>query len=137
MAWAASLTATGCERGWRELVSLVRVVGVGVAGRGCRAGGDLQAVGGELAGDRDRDAPVRPAAGVFELALAGVEPALRFAGDVDDLGARARVWRRSSAFPTTGPAAVAVGGLDEQPAGTGGAGFGDQPEPALLAGGVL
>ena len=67
----------------------------GVARRqGCRrnrvwmgsAGGDLPAVGGELTGDRDRDDRAWFAARVFELAPAGVEPALRFPGDVDDLG---------------------------------------------------
>jgi hypothetical protein len=49
-------------------------------------GGDLPAVGGELAGDRDRDDPAGLAARVFELAPAGVEPALGAPGDVDDLG---------------------------------------------------
>ena len=54
-------------------------------GMGC-PGGDLPAVGGELAGDRDRDDPAWFAAGVFELAPTGVEPALGAPGDVDDLG---------------------------------------------------
>jgi hypothetical protein len=49
-------------------------------------GGDLPAVAGELAGDRDGDDPAGFVAGVFELAPAGVEPALRAPGDVDDLG---------------------------------------------------
>src|ERR1039458_10171722 len=51
-----------------------------------RAGRDLPAVGGELAGDRDRDDRAGFVARVFELAPAGVEAALRFPGDVDDLG---------------------------------------------------
>ena len=46
-------------------------------------------------------------------------------------------WRRSSACADDRAAAVVVGGLDQQPAGVGGAGLGDRPEPALLAGGVL
>ena len=101
-----------------------------------RAGGDLPAVGGELAGDRDRDDPAGFAAGVFELAPAGVQPALRAPGDVDDLGclpALAALERLTD----DGAAAVVVGGLDQQPAGVGGAGLGDRPEPALSAGGVL
>src|ERR1019366_7037260 len=58
---------------------------------GCRferggAGSDLPAVGGEFAGDRDGDDPAGFAAGVFELAPAGVEATLRTPGDVDDLG---------------------------------------------------
>ena len=100
------------------------------------AGGDLPAVGGELAGDRDGDDPAGFAAGVFELAPAGVEPALRMPGDVDDLGclpALAALER----FTDRGAAAVVVGRLDQQPAGVGGAGLGDRPEPALSAGGVL
>ena len=40
-------------------------------------------------------------------------------------------------FADYGAAAVVVRGLDEQPAGVGGAGFGDRTEPALLASGVL
>ena len=67
----------------------------GVARRqGCRRypvgmrgpGGDLPAVGGEFAGDRDGDDPAGFVACVFELAPAGVEPALGAPGDVDDLG---------------------------------------------------
>ena len=46
-------------------------------------------------------------------------------------------WRRSSASTDAGAAAVVVGGLDQQPAGVGGAGLGDRPEPPLAAGGVL
>ena len=40
-------------------------------------------------------------------------------------------------FADDGSAAVVVRGLDEQSAGVGGAGLGDRPEPALLAGGVF
>jgi hypothetical protein len=49
-------------------------------------GGDLPAVAGEFAGDRDGDDPAGFVAGVFELAPANGEPALRAPGDVDDLG---------------------------------------------------
>ncbi len=49
-------------------------------------GGDLPAVGGEFAGDRDGDDPAGFVAAVFELAPAGVQAALRAPGDVDDLG---------------------------------------------------
>ena len=99
-------------------------------------GGDLPAVGGEFAGDRDRDDPAGFTAGVFELAPAGVEPSLRFPGDVDDLGclpALAALERLAD----HGPAAVVVARLDQQPAGVGGAGLGDRPEPPMAAGGVL
>jgi hypothetical protein len=117
----------------------------GVARRhGCRRnrvwmgypGGDLPAVGGEFAGDRDRDDPAWFVAGVFELAPAGVEPALRAPGDVDDLGCVSAL-AALECFPDRGSAAVVLGGLDQQPAGVGGAGLGDRPEPALAAGGVL
>ena len=136
---AASPAATGCvgSGSQRELVSLLRVVGVGVgAGLVVGAGGDLPAVGGELAGDRDRDDPAGFAPRVFELAPAGVQPALRVPGDVDDLGcvpALAALERLAD----DRAAAVVVGGLDQQPPGVGGAGLGDRPEPALAAGGVL
>ena len=40
-------------------------------------------------------------------------------------------------FADHGAAVVVVSGLDEQSAGVGGAGLGDRPQPALLAGGVL
>ena len=99
-------------------------------------GGDLPAVAGELAGDRDGDDPVGFAPCVFELAPARVEPSLRAPGDVDDLRclpALAALER----FADHGPAAVVVGRLDQQPAGVGGAGLGDRPESALAAGGVL
>ena len=136
MARAASPAATGCG-GQRELVSLLRGVGVGVgSGDGGRAGGDLPAVGGEFAGDRDRDDPAGFAPGVFELAPAGVQSALRFPGDVDDLGCVAAL-ATLERFADYGPAAVVVGGLDQQSAGVGGAGLGDRPEPSLLAGSVL
>jgi len=49
-------------------------------------GGDLPAVGGEFARDGDRNDPAGLVARVSELAPAGVEPALGFPGDVDDLG---------------------------------------------------
>ena len=105
-------------------------------GRDGGPGGDLPAVAGELAGDRDRDDPAGFVAGVFELAPAGVEASLRAPGDVDDLG-----WLSALAalerLPDNGAAAVVLGGLDQQPAGVGRAGLGDRPEPALLAGGVL
>ena len=68
---------------------------------GVLPGGELPAEAGELAGDRDRDDPVGLAAGVLELAPAGVQPSLRAPGDVDDLGGWSR-WRRSSASPTPG-----------------------------------
>ena len=99
-------------------------------------GGDLSAVAGEFAGDRDRDDPAWFAAGVFELAPASVEPALGAPGDLDDLGGLAapaafeRVTDRRAA-------AVVVARLDQQPAGVGGAGLRDRPQPALGAGGVL
>src|ERR1039458_7632964 len=108
---------------------------------GCRverggAGRDLPAVGGELAGDRDGDDPAGFATGVFELAPAGVEPALRFPGDVDDFGwvAALAAFER---FTDSWAAAIVPGCLDQQPAGVGGAGLGDRPEPALRAAGVL
>jgi hypothetical protein len=102
------------ERGW---------VGEGVARRqGCRrirvwmgsAGGDLRAVAGELEGDRDGDDPAWFVAGVFELARAGVEPALRAPGDVDDLGCLSAL-AALERFPDRGSAAVVVCGLDQQP----------------------
>jgi hypothetical protein len=80
--------------GWCVLRRERGCVREGVARRqGCRRnrvwigspGGDLPAVAGELACDRDGDDPVGFAPGVFELAPAGVEPALRAPGDVDDL----------------------------------------------------
>jgi hypothetical protein len=101
-----------------------------------RAGGDLPAVGGELAGDRDRDDPAGFAPRVFELAPAGVEPALRFPGDVDDLG-RLPALAALERFTDRGAAAVVVGRLDQQPSGVRGAGPGDRPQPALAATGVL
>jgi hypothetical protein len=99
-------------------------------------GGDLPAVGGELAGDRDRDDPAGLAARVFELAPAGVEPALGAPGDVDDPG-RLPALAALERFTDDRAAAVVVGGLDQQPSGVRGAGLGDRPEPALAAGGVL
>src|ERR1700674_3033628 len=98
--------------------------------------GDLPAVAGEFAGDRDGDDPIRFAAGVFELAPAGVEPTLRAPGDVDDLGCLSAL-ATLERFTDRGTAAVVVGRLDHQPPGVGGAGLGDRPEPALSAGGVL
>ena len=124
-------------------MSLRRVVGVlflllrglgawlceGVARRqGCRRnrvgmrvgpGGDLPAVAGELAGDGDRDDPAGFAAGVFELAPAGVEATLRFPGDVDDLG-RVAALAALERFTDHRVAAVMVGRLDQQPPGVGG-----------------
>ena len=106
---AASPAATGC--GWRSghgVLVLVRdgvCVREGVARwRGCQRnrvwmgapGGDLPAVAGELAGDRDRDDPVVLASGVLELAPARVQSSLRAPGDVDHLGWWSR-WRSSSA----------------------------------------
>lgn len=102
----------------------------------CGAGGDLPAVGGELAGDRDRDDPAGFVAGVFELAPAGVEAPLRFPGDVDDLGCLAAL-AALERFTDRGAAAVVVGGLDQQPPRVGGAGLGDRPEAPLSAAGVL
>ncbi|MGO9903646.1 MAG: hypothetical protein ACLP0J_29175 [Solirubrobacteraceae bacterium] len=98
--------------------------------RRCGAGGDLPAVAGELAGDCDRDDPAWFAAGVFELAPASVEPALCAPGDVDDLGCLAAL-AALERLADRGAAAVVVGRLD-QPAGVGGAGLGDRPEPALV-----
>ena len=40
-------------------------------------------------------------------------------------------------FTDRGAAAVVVGRLDQQPAGVGGAGPGDRPQPTLAAAGVL
>ena len=132
--------AGACELRWER-----GCLREGVARRqGCRRnrvgmsapGGDLPAVGGELASDRDRDDPAGFVAGVFELAPAGVESALRAPGDVDDLGclpALAALER----FTDRGPAAVVVGRLDQQPPGVGGAGLGDRSQPPLRAGGVL
>lgn len=102
----------------------------------CGAGGDLPAVGGELAGDRDRDDPAGFVAGVFELAPAGVEAPLRFPGDVDDLGCLAAL-AALERFTDRGAAAVVVGGLDQQPPRVGGAGLGDRSEAPLSAAGVL
>ena len=86
---------------------------------------DLPAEAGEFAGDRDRDDAVGLVAGVFELAPAGVQPSLGAPGDVDGL-------RRLAALATLelggdgGVSLVVVGGLDQQPAGVGGAGLGDR-----------
>src|ERR1017187_6268465 len=80
------------------------------------AGGDLPAVGGELAGDRDGDDPAGFAADVFELAPAGVQAALRFPGDVDDLGCLAAL-ATLERFTDGGAATVVIGGLDQPPAG--------------------
>ena len=83
----------------------------GVARRqGCRRnrvgmgspGSDLPAVGGQFAGDRDRDDPTWFVAGVLELAPAGVQAALRFQEMLMIWGECPR-WRRSSASPTAGP----------------------------------
>jgi hypothetical protein len=101
-----------------------------------RAGGDLPAVGGELAGDGDRDDPAGFAARVFELAPAGVESALRFPGDVDDLGCLSAL-AALERFTDRRAAAVVVGRLDQQPPGVCGAGPGDRPQPALAATRVL
>ena len=68
-------------------------------------GGDLPAVGGELARDGDRNDSAGLVARVSELAPAGVEPALRFPGDVDDLGrvsALAVLERLSDGGPAAG-----------------------------------
>jgi len=60
------------------------------AATGCRSGsvceGDLPAESGELAGDRHRDDAVGLLARVLERSPAGVQPALRSPGDVDDVG---------------------------------------------------
>ena len=113
------------------------MVGVGVgSGLVVGASQDLPAVGGELACDSDRDDPAGLAPRVFELAPASVQPALRFPGDVDDIGcvpALAELERLTDA----GALAVVVGGLDQQSPGVGRAGLGDRPEPPLGAGGVL
>jgi len=72
----------------------------------------------------------------FELAPAGVQPALRAPGDVDDLGclpALATLER----FADRRAATVVVGRLDHQSAAMSGAGLGDRPEPALLTAGAL
>jgi hypothetical protein len=106
------------------------------SGRDGSAGCDLPAVGGEFAGDRDGDDPVGFAAGVFELAPAGVESSLRAPGDVDDLGCLSAL-AALERFTDRRAATVVVGSLDQQPAGVGGAGLGDRPEPALRAGRVL
>jgi hypothetical protein len=90
-------------------------------------------VGGELAGDRDGDDPAGFAAGVFELAPAGVEPALGFPGDVDDLG-RVSPLAALERLADRGAAAIVPGCLDQQPAGARGTGLGDRPEPALGSG---
>src|SRR2546423_9421499 len=99
-------------------------------------GGDLPAVGGEVAGDRDRDDPAGFVAGVFELAPAGVEPALCFPGDVDDLR-RVSALAALERWADDGPAAVMPRGLDQQPPRVRGPGLGDRSEPALGARGVL
>ena len=99
-------------------------------------GGDLPAVAGELACDCDGDDPVGFAPGVFELAPAGVESALRFPGDVDDLGCLPAL-SALERFTDHRAAAVVVGSLDQQPPRVSGAGLGDRPEPALAAGGAL
>ena len=81
------VSRTLCARvpgGPGRLANHKRVVGGVGVGLGER--GDLPAEAGEFAGDRDRDHAVGFAAGVFELAPAGVEPALRAPGEVDDLG---------------------------------------------------
>ena len=101
-----------------------------------RPGRDLPAVAGELAGDRDSDDPVGFAAGVFELAPACVEPALRAPGDVDDLGCLSAL-AALERLADHRAASVVVGRLDQQPPRVGGTGLGDRPEPALLTGGVL
>ena len=89
------------------------------------AGGDLPAVAGEFAGDRDSDDPVRfLAAGVFELAPAGVELTLRAPGDVDDLRCVAAL-AALERLADRGSAAVVVGSLDQEPPGVGRAGLGD------------
>lgn len=99
-------------------------------------GGDLPAERGEFAGDRDDGHAVGFAPCVFELAPAGVQASLRAPGNVDDLGGLAAL-ATLQRFPDRGVAAVVVGGLDQKPAGVGGAGFGDRSLTALLAGGAL
>ena len=102
---------------------------------GC-PGGDLPAVAGQFAGDRDRDDPAWFMARVFELAPAGVEASLRAPGDVDDLGCLAAL-AALERLADRGAAAVVPGRLDQQPPGVRGAGLGDRSEPALLTAGVL
>src|ERR1039458_3023856 len=84
---AASLAETGMSN--RGLARVGKPLASGWCGYRLQrggAGGELPAVGGELAGDRDRDDPAGFVADVFELAPAGVEATLRLPGDVDDLG---------------------------------------------------
>jgi len=100
------------------------------------AGGDLPAVAGELAGDRDGDDAVGLVAGVFELSPAGVQASLRAPGDIYDLR-RLVALTALELEPDAGLAAVVVGGLDQQPAGVGGAGLGNRSLAAALAAGVL
>ena len=99
-------------------------------------GRDLPAVGGELACNGDRDDPAGLVARVSELTPAGVEPALRFPGDVDDLG-RVSALAVLERLSDGGPATVVPGGLDQQPPRVRGARLGDRSQPALGAGGVL
>jgi hypothetical protein len=67
---------------------------------------------------------------------AGVEPALRAPGDVDDLGCLSAL-ATLERFTDRWPATVVVGRLDHQPAGVGGPGLRDRSEPTLRAAGVL
>lgn len=75
-------------------------------------------------------------AGVFELPPAGVQAALRLPGDVDDLR-RVAALAALQLASDRGVALVVVGGLDQQPPGVAGAGFGDLALTAALAAGVL
>jgi len=79
-----------------------------------RPGGDLPAVGGQFASDRDRDDPAWFAASVFELAPAGVEPSLGAPGDVDDLGCLPAL-SALECLADRWAAAVVVGCLEQQP----------------------
>lgn len=105
-------------------------------GRIHRAGGDLSAVGRELASDRDRDDPAGLAAAVLELAPASVQSPLRFPGDVDDLGSVAAL-AHLERLADRGPTPVMPRGLDQQPSRVRGPGLGDRPESALGSRGVL
>ena len=97
---------------------------------------DLPAVGGQLAGDGDGDDAVLLAARGLQQSPAGVQPALGAPGGVDGAGALPAL-AALEGHPDRGVVAVVVGGLDEQPAGVGGAGLGDGALAALVARGAL
>ena len=63
--------------------------------------------------------------------LASVEPSLGAPGDVDDVRGLALL-ATLELFARGGMALIMVGGLDQEPAGVRGAGFGDRALPALL-----